>query len=204
MQLLIHIVDAHLLKVVLLEVLEAEDVQQPDGLSVSLKLLSALSLWQDSHIHTLDQPVEHVVVESLRKRVPGIIALLFRVRLVNGLVHFCHTLLQQLLLQIFRLLEAKQFCNQDELVGVLDLAGFAARVVARAIELQLTHVEDCSSHPPNTQFLLGGEAQRVELLIELLVELNIINYGLVDISAGLQVVEVSVEVPPHAGRVLQP
>jgi hypothetical protein len=53
-------------------------------------------------------------------------------------------------------------------------------------------VEDCSSNPPNTQFLLGGEAQRVELLIELLVELNIINYGLVDISASLQVVEVSV------------
>jgi hypothetical protein len=65
-------------------------------------------------------------------------------------------------------------------------------------------MENCRSHPPNTQFLLGGEAQRVELLIELLVELNIINYGLVDISAGLQVVEVSVEVSPLAGRVLQP
>lgn len=62
MELLIHIVDAHLLEIVLLKVLEAEDVQQPDGLGLTLELLGALPLWQDSHIHPLDEPVEHVVV----------------------------------------------------------------------------------------------------------------------------------------------
>jgi hypothetical protein len=68
LEVLVGVVDAKLLKAVLLEVLKAEDVEDRDG--------RALAALEDDLVDALDEPAEEGVVEGLGKGVPRVQGLL--------------------------------------------------------------------------------------------------------------------------------
>jgi hypothetical protein len=65
MQLFIDVVDTQLLEVILLKVFESKDIKQSNRLCSVLKTVFFDLFRLDSDIHSLDQPVEQVIVDLL-------------------------------------------------------------------------------------------------------------------------------------------
>jgi enoyl reductase-like protein len=78
-QFFIDVVDAKLLKVILFEVFKSKNVKQSNSLGAVGKVFVINLLWLNRYVHSLDQPVEQVVVDLLSQSVPIIAAFLMAV-----------------------------------------------------------------------------------------------------------------------------
>ena len=157
-KLLIDIIDAKLLEIIQLEVLEAENVKQANRFSNLVKACIRQFRWLNCFVHLYDKPIEHIIVELLGQSISihitgGQSQVLWNPRTADFVL-----LYKQNFLEFIRVLITKQLSHENGYFPVLDLTRscWCIFIIERTfVELDFAHMKDGSAASPDSLLLLG-------------------------------------------------